>query len=246
MTDLPDSVLEAIREHAKSCFPEESCGVVIVRAGKALYWPCVNQADAPDRHFVLSPRDMVQAQEQGEVLAIVHSHPNQAPDPSEADLVGCEASGLPWVIVNWPTGQLHVFEPSGYEAPLVGRNFHHGVLDCYSLLRDYYRRELGIALPDFQRDAQWWLKGHNLYLDHFEEAGFVEVDPQSLQMHDVLLMQVGSPVINHAAIYVGDQQILQHCAGRLSSRDVYGGGWQRASRMALRHVGLPERTGRAP
>ena len=51
-------------------------------------------------------------------------------------------------------------------------------------------------------------------------------------------MQVGSPVINHAAIYIGDGMIIQHCAGRLSSRDVYGGGWRRATRKALRHKSL--------
>ena len=242
MTDVPESVREdlyvAIRKHAKSCFPKESCGVVIVHRGKPQYWPCTNLADAPDVHFILSPADMACAEEHGEVIAIVHSHPNAAPQPSLADRVGCEASGLPWLIVNWPTGQIERFEPSGFEAPLVGRSFHHGVLDCYSLVRDYYRCELGIVLPDFVRDSHWWLKGQNLYIDHFAEVGFTEIEPGHLQAHDVLLMQVGSPVIIHAAVYLGNNQILQHCAARLSSRDVYGGGWQRATRMALRHRDL--------
>ena len=238
MIELTDSVLGAIREHAKSCFPKESCGVVIVHRGKPLYWPCQNLADAPDLHFILSPDDLALAEDAGELAVVVHSHPNLAPDPSQADLVGCEISKLPWLIVNWPTGSIQTIEPSGYEAPLIGRSFHHGVLDCYSLLRDYYRMELGITLPDFERDSHWWLKGQNLYLDHFEEAGFIQTDTAAMREHDVLLMQVGAPVINHAAVYLGNNQLMQHCAGRLSSRDVYGGGWQRATRMVLRHQSL--------
>ena len=232
---LPGHVLSAIRAHAEEQFPKECCGVVIVRKGKAVYVPCPNVAQTPDAQFVISGEDYAAAEDQGEVIRIVHSHPNMSPQPSEADKVGCEASGVPWLIVNWPTGRIVEFAPSGFEAPLVGRHFHHGVLDCYSLVRDYYRREAGLVLPDFERESQWWLKGQNLYVENFASVGFTEIDPTQLRAHDGLLMQVGSPVINHAAVYIGDGLILQHCAGRLSSRDVYGGGWQRATRIVLRH-----------
>jgi proteasome lid subunit RPN8/RPN11 len=238
MIDLPDSVADAIRLHAASAFPKESCGVLLVQKGKLQYCPCANLACAADVHFILSPDDLAKCEELGDVVAVVHSHPNTPPDPSIADRVGCEASGLPWLIVNWPTGVIRQFEPTGYEAPLIGRTFHHGVLDCYSLIRDHYQRELGIALPDFERESHWWLKGQNLYVECFPTAGFAEFDLDDLQPHDVLLMQVGSPVINHAAIYLGNNQILQHCANRLSSRDVFGGGWRRATRKKLRHQDL--------
>lgn len=238
MNELPDSVADAIRAHAAEAFPKESCGVLIVRQGKLRYRRCANLATAPDQHFVLSAQDLARSEDEGDVVAIVHSHPNTPPEPSQADLVGCEASGLPWFIVNWPTGVIRRFAPSGYEAPLIGRSFHHGVLDCYSLVRDYYRTEVGITLPNFERDSHWWLKGQNLYVENFEMAGFVECEPTSLRPDDVLLMQVGSPVINHAAVYLGNNQILQHCADRLSSRDVFGGGWRRATRKLLRHKQL--------
>jgi cell wall-associated NlpC family hydrolase len=48
-------------------------------------------------------------------------------------------------------------------------------------------------------------------------------------------MQVASPVPNHAAVYLGDGLILHHLQGRLSSRDVYGGYWQKVTTHALRH-----------
>jgi proteasome lid subunit RPN8/RPN11 len=236
--ELSVDVLKRIREHAESEYPKECCGLVIICKGRQVYVPCKNQATTEEAHFVICPEDFAQAEDMGEVIRIVHSHPNLAALPSEADKVGCEHSGVPWLIVNWPNGAVFEFSPSGYHAPLVGRHFHHGVLDCYSLIRDYYAQKLALFLPDFERQAQWWLKGENLYLDNFSLAGFVEMDLESLQPHDVLLMQVGSPVINHAAIYIGNGVILQHCAGRLSSRDVYGGGWRRATRKLIRHQHL--------
>lgn len=229
---IKDPILAAIRAHAQAEFPREACGVVIVRKGRQRYIACRNIAGGND-HFAIHPEDYAAAEEQGEVIRIVHSHPNSAPLPSEADLVGCEASGLPWLIVNCPNGQVHEFAPSGYQAPLIGRSFHHGVLDCYSLIRDYYQRELSITLPDFERADDWWLSGGNLYEDGFESAGFNVVD--TVQQHDVLLMQIAAPVANHAAVYIGDGLILQHCMGRLSSRDVYGGYWQKCTVKILRH-----------
>jgi proteasome lid subunit RPN8/RPN11 len=233
--NLIKKVVLDIRKHAESEYPKESCGLVVIKGGKQVYFPCKNLADNQLDHFIIDPEDYAKAEDMGEIVKVVHSHPNIAPLPSEGDKVSCELSGLPWVIVNWPTGDIHEFEPSGYVAPLIGREFFHGVLDCYSLIRDYYKQNLNIELMDFEREPQWWLKNQNLYIENFEKAGFIEVPIEDLKEHDILLMQVGSPVINHGAIYIGNNQIIQHCAGRLSSRDVFGGGWQRATRIVVRH-----------
>ena len=233
MIALTEKILGQIRAHAAEEAPKECCGLVVIRNGKLQYLKCRNIAQDPAKDFTLSPEDYASAEDQGEIVRIVHSHVYKAPLPSEADLVACELSGIPWLIVNWPVGTIHEFEPSGYKAPLIGRQFHHGSLDCYGLIRDYYREVLNIELLDFVRQDDWWTKGENLYLEGFPKAGFIEVD--SIEPHDVLLMQIASPVINHAAIYVGENQIIQHCFGRLSSRDVWGGAWQRATRKIVRH-----------
>lgn len=84
----------------------------------------------------------------------------------------------------------------------------------------------------------------NLYLDNFGSAGFGVAnltDRTDLKVGDVLLMQVASPVPNHAAVYLGDGLILHHLQGRLSSRDVYGGYWQKVTTHALRHPDLRPR-----
>ncbi|MDP2808634.1 MAG: C40 family peptidase [Rhodocyclaceae bacterium] len=232
-------VVDAVRAQAATCAPRECCGVVVVARGRLRYMPCRNDYNGDDDTFVLNPEDYAAAEDQGEVIAIAHSHVGLPPFPSMADKVGIEAHGLPWLIVNHPVGTWSVNEPEGYRAPLIGRPFVHGVLDCYALCRDYYRETCALDLPDYPRDDLWWQKpGQNLYLDHFAEAGFVEIDAADLRPHDGILMQAGADRPNHAAIHLGDNLILHHFFGRLSSRDVWGGYWKKCTTHYLRHKSL--------
>lgn len=232
MQDFAQVLVSAL-EHAAGEQPREACGLVVARDGGRFYHPARNQAEGLE-HFVIDPDDYAAAEDEGAIVAIAHSHVNRPPTPSEADRVGCERTGLPWLIVNWPLGTWEVLQPAGYVAPYVGREFVHGVLDCYGLVRDWYAREMAIDLPDMPREWEWWLKGGNLYRDNFAKHGFVEVTGIP-QRGDGFLMRLRSPVENHAAIYEGAGRILQHLQGRLSSRDVYGGYWQRHTTAHLRH-----------
>lgn len=242
--------IKAIRDHAISVYPAESCGVIIGKDARELYVPCRNKASGGS-HFIMSPEDYADAEDQGEIIAIVHSHPDWPAEPSEADKVACEASGLPWIIVSVRNGEAQEIEriaPTGYQAPLLGRLFYHGVLDCYSLVRDFYHRELGIDLPDFERANGWWEGDEELYLDNFKIAGFHEVKDESLEPYDVILMQLRSKRTNHAGIYLGEQALkekpdlhrvpnamLHHVYGKLSERVVYGGYWREITRMVIRY-----------
>jgi cell wall-associated NlpC family hydrolase len=169
--------------------------------------------------FIINPNDYAAADDAGEVVAVIHSHPDLPAEPSQADRTACEASALPWFIVSLPGLSWADLYPSGYKSPLVGRQWAHGVQDCYSLVRDWYAQEMGLQLPDFYREDEWWLKGQNLYLDNFEACGFVEVPFSEIQPGDALLMKIFSPVPCHAAIYLGDEMILHHMHGKLSCRE---------------------------
>lgn len=228
------------REEAKKWAMEhllskrEACGLVIIETGKEVFVPCRNISELDDT-FVIDPKDYLLAERRGEIVRIFHSHCHSSPRPSEPDKVSCESSGLPWSIISVPNGDWFDFEPSGFKAPLVGRSWSHGTLDCYSLIRDYYKEILSIDLPDFEREFEWWLRGDNLYLENFEKAGFYQVSAESIREHDVVLMQVMSPVINHGAVFIGDDKILQHLHRRLSSRDTYGGYWKKHTVKVIRH-----------
>lgn len=232
--------MHAIRAHAEKDFPREACGLICVIRGREKYIPCRNMA-GNDEHFILPSEDYADAEMKGEIVAVVHSHPNIPAVPSEADKTACEASGLVWHIVHVSdaSGQpladdIFTFEPCGFKAPLVGREFSHGVNDCYQLIRDWYESERGIILKNFERTDGWWERGEDLYMKHYAEAGFFPVYDEP-EEGDVIIMQVRAYEPNHAAVYLGDGLMLHHLYGRLSSRDVYGGYWKDVTRKVLRY-----------
>ena len=230
-----DKLLPEINEHVNSSPFKEICGLIVSKKRKISYIPCTNIADNANE-FILDPIEYADATENSTVLAVVHSHINVNPNPSQADLIAIERHKLPFLIVNYPLNTLTYTEPSGYKAPLVGRPFVHAITDCYALLIDYYKQELKLDIIDFDRRSEWWAKGDNLYLENYEKAGFVRVD--DLQKHDIILMQVASQVPNHCAIYLGDNIILHHVMGKASSRDVYGGYWKKITSLIVRHKSL--------
>ena len=224
-----------ISTHAKADMPRECCGLVIIFKGRQQYVPCRNMADGND-NFLLNPEDFSSAEDKGEVVAIVHSHPTLPPNPSSADRAGIEATKLPWFIYNPRTEESTMNMPTGIRPALYGRNFAHGVFDCYGFVQDYYREEHGIILPDFFRMPEWWNKGETLLLeDNLTKAGFVEVPVEKMKLYDGIIMQLNSPTPNHVGVLVEDNIIGHHVTNRLSSKDVYGHFWRTHTTKVVRH-----------
>lgn len=239
--ELDDSLRAEIYAHAGQEQPRECCGLLCRnRAGGVYFVPIQNMA-FDGGQFLMEPRVYADAEDDAQaVLAIVHSHPHASANPSMGDRVGCEKSGLPWIICGWPSGMFKLLEPSGWQAPYTGREMHHGVLDCYTLIQDWYLRELQVVLPDFEREDGWWEKRadhepEDLYMQGFTEAGFVRVFGEP-QRHDVILMQVKSDVANHGAVYLGNGVMLHHPYKHLSEETIYGGYWLRHTVALLRHI----------
>ena len=235
----------AILSHAEECFPAECCGVIV--SGE--YIPCRNVAEKGQ--FQIHHEDLANAEDQGEIQAYVHSHPNATARASDLDLLQIELHEKPWVICAYPEVDFQVYEPFGYKAPLIGRDYHHGYQDCYSIIRDFYNRELGIKLLDFERQDGWWSdKDHkSLYLENLDAAGFYEVSEP--QYGDMLICNMGrTEHPNHAIIWLGDQWqlkseestscfggplILHHPYGRKSVREIFGQQWQERVAKVVRH-----------
>lgn len=229
--------LAAMQRHAVTAYPNEAVGIVIASAGTEKYLPCTNIADKPQQGFKLPAEEYAAAEDEGEILYIFHSHPDDSSSPSTHDKIMCEASGHPWIIIGLhkdlmqaPNEQPVVHEPvtlvpCGYRAPLVGRPFIHGVLDCYALIKDYLDWEMDVKLPEYVRTDGWWNDGKlDLYREHMNEHS-VPISLADLRKGDIILMQYKAPVTNHSGVYLGDGTMLHHLYSMLSIRVPYGGTW---------------------
>lgn len=223
---LDSEIVEAFTKHALAEYPKEACGVVV----KGKYFPCTNVADQPTKTFRVSAYEMglIEAKE-GKVDAVLHSHPYNKqrtspwpPEwPSAVDMECWLKGSSAWGIAATDgegMSQLVWLDDQNPE-PLEGRQFIHGVNDCYSVVRDWFRQERGIDLPNYPRQIDWWDNGQDLYSENFAKAGFVEIPASQATVGDCALFQVKSPVINHAAVITGPNTILHHLFHRLSGKD---------------------------
>lgn len=240
-------ILASIKREAKLRYPNEACGLIVKSGRKTICVPCENTSERPKNNFIIRPSAFADAEDMGEVIAVWHTHVDQSPAPSNIDVHACNALGLSWFIVAINKAQSGFdfsdplfLAPSGDTADYVGRPYVYGVYDCFTLIKDYYKREFNKSftfIPEgYPEMEDWHTKGVNLLSDNFEVNGF-EVAESEAQIGDIFLIQLGSPIPNHVAIYLGNDRILHHTAGRLSCTDVYGGGyWQKHTTHHLRQV----------
>lgn len=232
---MKQEIINDIINHARECYPNECCGLIL---DNFKYAPCRNLIPenenlklGPQYNFAIDPKQYAIAEDKGEITHIVHSHPDASCRPSKEDIARCNESGLPWLIISYPSLDWRIIEPC--EPDLIGRDFVLGVYDCYGLVMDYYKRELGIDLLDFRVDYPWWEQGENRYIDNYEKAGFREVF--DLQKNDVILMQVSALVPNHAGILLDNNTLLHHLFGHKSCRTPYGGYYRERTVKILRY-----------
>jgi len=233
---MREKLLNAIREHVAAEYPNEACGVIIQEGISQKYVPCRNVAEKPQEDFVMHTADYLTAQQRGDVLMVVHSHPDVAYlVPSETDRIQCDHSGLEWGIMSWPDGDWCTLCPRG-ERDYTGRVWVLGHADCWSLIMDWYRREYGIVLRNWSVPYEWWEGGkEKRYDDNWQSEGFTEVPVSEMQTGDMLMFQAGAPVTNHAGIYLGDNQMLHHNSGQLSTRVPLGNYWRERLVRVVRH-----------
>lgn len=257
--ELKQSTIKAILKHAESGYPEEICGVVVMTDKGEKYVKCRNIAKNPNQDFHMCPESYMDAEELGDVVGIVHSHPDGNTKPSTYDTavmstnrkvelqIDPNSKAIPWHIVSWPEGDYRQVIPE-VQDKLLGRPFVHGIWDCWQVCNDYYNRYHGVEFERFEREDCWWEKkdGPSLYEDFYEGAGFYVVDTP--QPGDMIIMQIGRTFHpNHAGIYLGDITefegeklhggpfMMHHMYAKKSEVVVYGGQWAQRTRLILRH-----------
>ncbi|HDL5600348.1 TPA: Mov34/MPN/PAD-1 family protein, partial [Mannheimia haemolytica] len=141
--ELEQQIIDYALQHE----PHEMCGFVVFDGNKNRFIPCENQAEDKANYFEISDLDYIKAEEKGELVAVVHSHPepNGKPILSVLDRKMQVQTGLDWWLVH--NRQIHKFRNVPH---LIGREFKHGTMDCYTLYRDAYMLA-GYEMDEFER-----------------------------------------------------------------------------------------------
>lgn len=99
--------------HATEAYPEECCGLIIDLDGVQTYWECKNISGAyKEKSFVIDPLDYARGEDKGEVLGIVHSHPDGELAFSHTDRMACKYLDLPFYLVEPNSESIIVIYPS--------------------------------------------------------------------------------------------------------------------------------------
>ena len=228
---LTKKITAEILNAAEKTKPCEMCGLIVQSGRKVVFIQAENLAENPDDFFEISPESFIAAEEVGEILAVVHSHPNDEPYLSGADRQIHTKQSYPWVLAT--QGRLKTFRPCRH---LRGRVFDYGKADCGTLVRDAFMLA-GLDLPDHNRTDMDADAAADYWQQHLSVCGFSKVPDglKNLQAGDVILTELGGNA-NHAALYLGDGEILHHAYNQLSRREPFGNFWQGVTHSVWRHV----------
>ena len=105
---VPAEVRSALVEHAEAESPNEACGVVVFRDGRAeRYVRGTNLSESPYRYELQVPVETWFLEDEGYELAVFHSHVSSPPRPSRTDVENIGLwEGKPYLILSLRTGEL--------------------------------------------------------------------------------------------------------------------------------------------
>ena len=121
----------------------------------------------------------------------------------------------------------------------IGREWVWDIQDCWSLITDWYKQKRNIVIKHWPRPKNPKEFSESPLFEYgLPKVGFVEIDENDeTEIGDVLLMDTtNTGKLDHVALYVGDQTILQHCVKRLSSRETYDQKWIECTKKRYRYA----------
>ena len=112
---IPPEVRAALEEHARAEDPNEACGLLLLRDGRAeRYVPGRNGAASPYRFELEVDPEVWFLEDDGYDLAVFHSHLSAPPRPSRTDVENIGLwEGKPYVILTLATGELAAWRIAG-------------------------------------------------------------------------------------------------------------------------------------
>jgi len=114
---IPPEIRAELEEHARAEQPNEACGLVAFKDGRAeRYIRAENAAASPYRFELETDPQNWFLEDEGYELAVFHSHLSSAPRPSRTDVENIGLwEGRPYLILSLGTGDLAAWRIAGGE-----------------------------------------------------------------------------------------------------------------------------------
>ena len=105
---VPEEIRAELARHAADESPNEACGVIVLRDGRAVrYERGSNRLSSPYRFELDVDPAVWFLEDDGYELAVFHSHPTDSARPSRTDIANIGLwAGRPYLILSAPTGEL--------------------------------------------------------------------------------------------------------------------------------------------
>jgi proteasome lid subunit RPN8/RPN11 len=241
---LNDTIKAQIREHARLFPAEEICGLIVFDGKELLTVRTANDSPDPKNHFILSPKGYLQASLKGDIVAYYHSHVTEHDKFSDFDKINFRAHKLPAILYLLPSDTFLESSDKELIPSYIGREFKMGTSDCFTVVKDYFKKELNLTINDYPRDNDWTQKSPELYEKNYENEGFrlIKNAPITLsdaKLHDVFLFQlVDVPYATHAAVYLNNGFILHHPRNKYSTIEKITDAYLRRATLLVRHEAL--------
>jgi proteasome lid subunit RPN8/RPN11 len=234
MFNLTQELKNQIKEHSQRELPFESCGLLISCDNEIKFFPCRNSSCFDKKiHFELDSLDYLKASKLGKIISLVHSQENS--DTSELDKINSKIHNIKSIIYSWKNDIF--FECSGSQLEkYLGKKFNIKTDNCYTLLQDYFKNELGIILKNYSLDENWYEKNPKIIENNFKQNGFIQKDINDIKKNDVILfdlLESGNP--HHIGIYLGDNNFLHNQRGGYSNIEYLSKIWKDKIKFVLKH-----------
>lgn len=206
---------QKIKDATLSSYPCEMCGICTDDD----FIQLDNVSDNPEKSFSIDP--VQYAKVINTATCIVHSHCKNISEvetydlrtPSQKDFISQKRSGKPWLIVGCEGHEVSdpIQLPRTPSPELLGRPFMWYINDCYTIVVDYYKYELGIDIKLHDNSFDWsqinTLSG--VFDQHIKNYGFIDSSVDDLKNGDILIMSVRGMMHNHLGIYHNGNVIHQ-------------------------------------
>ena len=248
MVNIPlrKRTIQRIENIAKKFHPNECCGFVIKSGKNQIVYPTENIHEDKTEHFKINPLELNAAEKIGTILCIYHSHNSETALKLSLDDLWCsDVSRIPFFLVSKYENKFYhdYYDPNKIN-PYLGRQWEWGRNDCYSLIKDWYEKELNIVLSPFRRyELELMDRGWDRFQENFREQGFRDIiqgvpnKNESIKRNDIIMMAIRSNNINHIGVYIDEVNnlFLHHLQDRLSECHYYDGWWREATRRIVAH-----------